>query len=402
MLYQFLEAHRSALIDRCREKVERRPAPRATQPELDVGIPLFLDQLIETLRRIEVARDGEPGPHRSHIARDVRSEIRIAATNQGQEAFRHGYSVSQVVHGYGDLCQSITEIAGETRVPVTVAEFQVLNQSLDDAIADAVSEYSRQRETMLGERTDLATGERLGFLAHELRNFLNTAMLAFAAIKSGSVALDGATAQVLDRSFAGLRGLLDRALTDVRLASGLPLQAMESIEVRDFVDETQVAAALEARTRACHFGVAPVAPGLYVLADRSLLSSAVSNLLQNACKFTRRHSHVSLKAYGLGSRVLIEVEDQCGGLPPGKAETLFTSFEQHHSDRSGMGLGLSIARRAVEAIGGVLSVRDMPGLGCVFTVDLPMHDPAASAACVGEQTVGEQVRSLARQPENKP
>jgi signal transduction histidine kinase len=287
--------------------------------------------------------------------------------------------VNQVVHGYGDLCQAITEIAGEKKAPVSVAEFQTLNCSLDDAIADAVTEYARQRDTVVAERSDVAMGERLGFLAHELRNFLNTAMLAFAAIKSGSVAIDGATAGVLDRSFTGLRDLVDRALTDVRLASGTPLENVEIVDVDGFIGEIQVAASLEARTRRCQFSVYPVAVGLRVQADRQMLGSAVSNLLQNAFKFTRPQSHVSLKAYGLGDRVLIEVEDQCGGLPAGMEESLFASFQQHHVDRSGLGLGLSIVRRAVEAVDGALRVRDMPGLGCVFTVDLPRHEAVQRA-----------------------
>ena len=196
-------------------------------------------------------------------------------------------------------------------------------------------------------------------------------MLSFAAIKSGSVSVDGATAAVLERSFIGLRDLIDRALTDVRLAAGVPEELLEHVAVDRFIAEVQVAASLEAKSKGCEFTVSPVAPGLVIRADRQMLDSALSNLLQNAFKFTRLHSHVSLKAYGTGDRVLIEVEDQCGGLPEGKAESMFHAFDQHHSDRSGLGLGLSISRRAVEASGGKLSVRDMPGLGCVFTLDLP-------------------------------
>ena len=70
---------------------------------------------------------------------------------------------------------------------------------------------------------------------------------------------------------------------------------------------------------------------------------------------------------------MIEVEDNCGGLPPGDAERMFQPFTQDSADKSGLGLGLSICRRSVEAIGGVLSVRNRPGVGCVFTVDLPRH-----------------------------
>jgi signal transduction histidine kinase len=99
----------------------------------------------------------------------------------------------------------------------------------------------------------------------------------------------------------------------------------------------------------------------------------LANLLQNAFKFTRDHTEVKLRAYALGGRVFIEVTDHCGGLPPGRAEKMFTPFAQHGEDRSGLGLGLFIARRSVEADAGTLSVRDMPGTGCVFTISLPRY-----------------------------
>ena len=97
------------------------------------------------------------------------------------------------------------------------------------------------------------------------------------------------------------------------------------------------------------------------------------NLLQNAFKFTHPHTEVTLNAYELGEHVLIEVEDHCGGLPPGSAEDMFSPFAQRGNDRSGLGLGLSIARQSVEADFGTLSVRDVPGTGCVFTISLPSH-----------------------------
>jgi signal transduction histidine kinase len=114
-----------------------------------------------------------------------------------------------------------------------------------------------------------------------------------------------------------------------------------------------------------------------VEADRQLLAAAVANLLQNAFEFTRPQGHVMLTTLSSKGRVLIEVEDECGGLPPGKAEELFLQFEQRGRDRSGLGLGLSISRRSVEADGGEIHVRDLPGKGCVFAIDLPRLLPPA-------------------------
>jgi signal transduction histidine kinase len=127
-----------------------------------------------------------------------------------------------------------------------------------------------------------------------------------------------------------------------------------------------------------------VDPALAVDADRESLISAVGNLLQNAFKFTRQHSEVSLSAYAAADRILIDVEDSCGGLPPGDFGRMFLPFTQGSADRSGLGLGLSICRRSVEANNGVLRVRDVPGTGCIFTIDLPRHSlPDHARAPVG-------------------
>jgi signal transduction histidine kinase len=75
-------------------------------------------------------------------------------------------------------------------------------------------------------------------------------------------------------------------------------------------------------------------------ADPRLLGSAISNLVRNALKFSRRGATVSVRAWRHEARVLIEVEDQCGGLPAGKTEELFSPFVQKGVDRSGFGIDL--------------------------------------------------------------
>jgi signal transduction histidine kinase len=88
-------------------------------------------------------------------------------------------------------------------------------------------------------------------------------------------------------------------------------------------------------------------------------------------KFTKHRTEVQLRAQVHEDRVLIAVEDRCGGLPARAVETMFLPFAQSGDDRSGLGLGLDISRRSVEANGGVLTVRDIPGTGCIFTIDMP-------------------------------
>jgi signal transduction histidine kinase len=251
-----------------------------------------------------------------------------------------------------------------------VEEFHTFNRCLDNAIADAVSEYGRQRDAITSDVSAQTMNERLGSLAHELRNLLNTAMLSFQAIETGKVAPGGATGAVLGRSLIGLRDLLDRSLADVRMTAGLQVRH-ELISIAELTREAHISAGMEAKVRGLTLTISPIDDAWTVEGDRQMLSAAIANLLNNAFKFTHAHGSVALRASANDKRVLIEVEDQCGGLPAGKAEDLFQPFQQRSSDRTGVGLGLSISRRGVEAHGGTLHVRNLPGKGCVFTIDLP-------------------------------
>ena len=372
VLHDFLTANREDLTDRCRLKVAQRRAPKATAIELEHGIPLFLDQLIKTLQVQQGAVPMQSRRVSGPSGGGGTSEIGETAARHGLELLQHGFTVDQVVHDYGDLCQAITDLAFERGAPVSVDEFRTLNRCLDNAIADAVTEFDYQRDLLIADKGVQALNERLGFLAHELRNLIQTATLAVTAIKAGNVGLAGATGAVLDRSLIGLRNLIDHSLADVRVTAGMPPQRRLTA-LADFVAETKISAALDAQARGCGFTVSAVDPKLAVDADRELLSSALGNLLQNAFKFTEPHTEVALRVRAAGNRVLIEVEDRCGGLHPGDPESMFQPFSQSGADRSGLGLGLSICRRSVEANSGILTVRDLPGTGCVFTIDLPRH-----------------------------
>lgn len=374
MLHTFLANNRDELISRCKAKVAGRPARGASVLQLERGIPLFLEQLTNTLR-IEQSDSpadsllvsGSPGGNAG------RSEIGEAAAQHGHELLRLGYTVDQVVHDYGDLCQAITDLAHERDAPFSVDEFRTLNRCLDNAIADAVTEFSYQRDFRIAAQHAQEENERIGSFAHELRNFLHTATLAFAAAKAGGLPLSGATGAVLERSLAGLGKLVDQSIEDARVPADRSAH-WTLFSLASFIEEVKRAATLTSQLRGCSFVVTPVDPDLAVNGDRDLLYSALGNLLQNAFKFTQPNTEVTLNAYAVADKILIEVKDHGGGLPPGKAEQMFLPFTQFGTDRSGLGLGLSIARRSVELNAGVLGVRDMPGVGCVFTIGLPRHE----------------------------
>jgi len=353
-LHDFIIRYREDLIERTRAKVACRLSPRRTGHELPHVVPLFLTQLTKFLEAEAVlsATNGE--------------EISVSATQHGAELLHEGFSIAQVVHGYLDLCQTVTELALELRLPIATEDFHTLNRCLDNAIASAVTEFARQH----GADASGAEARRQGFLAHELRNHLQTALLAFQVVKSGQVGLTGSTIGVLERSLRGLRDLIDRSVSETRLGGGP--RHRERIRVADLIEETEVQASLDATGRGLEFGVTPVDGQLLIDVDRQLFGAAISNLLQNAFKFTHPHGHVWLRTDRQAGHVSIRIEDECGGLPSGATEALFQPFEQRGADRSGLGLGLAITRQAIEADGGTVSVRDLPGRGCVFTIDMPL------------------------------
>ena len=362
MLHAFIRDNRDELLARVRARVTKREVPRATQPELDLGVPLFLARLSSLLEET-MTRDEED------VARGL---MHAAAGAHGQDLLAAGLTVAQVVHDYGDICQIVTALAIEREVPISTEEFRAFNRCLDDAIAGAVTEYGRVRE-----RSIVADGaERLGVLVHELRNVLSTAMLSFDTIKRGVAGTEGSLGAMHTRSLIRLRDLIDGSLTQVRLDAAIIKR--ERVVIAEVIEEAEIPASIQARSQGLRFSVAPVDIALRVDIDRQLLASALANLLQNAFKFTHAHSLVSLTTHATALRVSIDVEDECGGLPDGKAKEMFRPFAQLGVDRSGLGLGLTIARRAVEANGGELRVLDLPNVGCRFTIDLPRCAEAAA------------------------
>ncbi len=217
MLHEFLTSHRDELIQHCREKVAKRFAPARTPQVVDHGVPLFLEQLVRTLasEQLTTARaESEPAPS------PVPTDIGRNATLHGTELLRLGFTVDQVVHHYGDVCQAVTELAVRKNSPIDTDEFRTLNRCLDEAIADAVTAFGNERENaILDQATDLH--QRLGVLAEEQRRLVDVCLQTLAAIQSGQLAPAGATGTALVNTLKELRVLTDRTLPEIRLMSGV-------------------------------------------------------------------------------------------------------------------------------------------------------------------------------------
>ena len=285
--------------------------PPPTEAEISHGVPLFLDQLVDALR---LGLWSSP-------------QIEKSAVLHGHELLLQGFTVSQVVQDYGDVCQSVTGLAVEMNAPISTDDFRTLNRCLDDAIAGAVTEYGlgRNQSTLDGESA--RGSERLGFLAHQVPE-PGRHRDASRSMCSGRGMWEspGAPRAVLQRTLMSIRALMGRSLADVRLPQ--PVLNREQFLVSGFIDELAPAATLEANAKGITLTVMPVEDGVVVEADRQRPRGGRRNLLQNAFKFTGPRTTVTLRVGASAERVLIEILDECGGLPDGNVNELFRPFEE--------------------------------------------------------------------------
>jgi len=213
MLHEFISANREELIRRCKEKVAERFKPARVPPAIDHGVPLFLQQLVEMLRTEQLSAVGSGSVKSKTILSS--SEIARAAAIHGADLLHQGFTIDQVVHEYGDVCQSVTELAVEVDAHISTDEFRTLNRCLDDAIADAVRSWGLSRQIVINDRA-ISVQARLDAFENEHRRLIDMALRAFAAIRTGNVGLTGSTGALLHHAITELQRLAQLALSELR------------------------------------------------------------------------------------------------------------------------------------------------------------------------------------------
>jgi signal transduction histidine kinase len=281
----------------------------------------------------------------------------------GQQRFHLGYDVGALVREYGALRELLWDVIMESGVEVRLPELRRLFMHVTHNIADAAVQYGAARDAEMRRRT----AQHLAFLAHELRNPLSSARMALSLMRERGDVEPSRALEALERGLTRVGHLIDDSLVSARLGELIQLEC-SAIDVASFLGDVARESEVDAVAKDVSLRVAG---GGRLYGDVRSLHSAVSNLVRNAVKFTRAGAVVDIRARHGDGRVIIEVEDACGGLPEGTTKKLFDPFVQIGNDKSGFGLGLAIAKQAVDAHGGQLRVHDLPGKGCVFVLDLP-------------------------------
>ena len=349
-MHTFVATHRDELLALWLKKVKGWNPVGHTDDELIEGMPQFFDVLIAALAR----GDDDPG-------RAALGAPEIAAAH-GRQRFQRGFDVVTIARDYSSISDAIGALGGQHRLAFRSRDYHVFNLCLDAGVAAALDEFWQEARA----RADYQHSERVGILAHELRNALSSANMAFEILAEGRVDIHSGTGQVLRRSLNRMAHLVEQTLVASSLGAGVQ-PTLRPLSLATWLVETTASVAAE---RGITIAL-DLAPELTLEGDESMLGAAITNLLHNAVKFTRADGRIVLRAGPAGDHITIEVEDQCGGLDPGAHDRLFAPFVQGGRDQRGVGLGLTIARDAVLAHGGRLDLRDLPGHGCVFVITLP-------------------------------
>lgn len=358
-LHDVITARRDEVVVCWMAQVQGTFAPDA-MPSLELRdhMPEFLDEILAALRLDAGLVAVGPPPDESSSAAD-----------HGEQRLRLGFSLDSVVREYGALRDAIIETARLNAADISFRELQVVFDCVVTGIAHAVGEYARQRDAELTRQAN----EHFAFIAHELRNPLSTATLAFQLLREqGELPADSRAAHALERGLQRTTELVDQTLQNARHASGIQLQR-QATTLKALFEDVELSAIPEAQSRRVELRVV-VDSDQTVNVDLRLIRSALGNLLRNGVKYTNAGSVVELRGHVANGHVEIQIEDCCGGLPPGKVEEAFAPFVRLDERQSGFGLGLAIAKQAVEAHGGSIRVQNLPRKGCIFVLQLPIVD----------------------------
>jgi hypothetical protein len=207
MLADFVVSNREEIISRCRGKVAKRSSPPNSKADFDHGVPIFLDKLLVELR----------------LGLTSNPDISITAAKHGHDMLEQGFTPSQVVHGYGDVCQAITEMAVETKAAIGADDFRMLNRCLDDAIASAITQYGAERDAATATKpsndnsrtTSSNHNNSIRVLGDAMRVSVLAAKVAFEAIESGRVGIGGSTGHVLRRNLQATEDLNEHIQAEI-------------------------------------------------------------------------------------------------------------------------------------------------------------------------------------------
>ncbi|MBC5784410.1 response regulator [Ramlibacter sp. USB13] len=384
------------------------------EPRAPSGHDRQVVELLANTAAVVIERDRE-ARERSRIEQSLRSrQERFRALVAASQAIHASLSVEEVVAVITERARTIvgardatvTLFASGSPASLQVPECEGLSVSLNGAQGAKLGivqltgklsgEFSTDDEAVLTQLASMASvsienarlyeslreanqrkDEFLATLAHELRNPLAPIGNAIALLRKGGAQATEKVIGIMERQLRQMVHLVDDLLDVSRVTTGKIVLKREPAEVREIV-QVAIEASLplmQAARHTLHLDLPPEA--LHVVGDRTRLAQVLTNLLNNAAKYTPDGGRITLTARATRRDVLLQVRDSGLGIPADMLPRVFEIFTQvkHAEERSqgGLGLGLALVKKLVEMHGGDVWA-ESPGLvqGSTFTVRLPL------------------------------
>lgn len=355
-LADFIETHQGRIIECWKGRVKARMSIAMDESQLINSLPLFLDDLVDTLRK-----PPEEWPALK------------SAEEHGRQRVQVGVDIVNLTQEMSAVGEAIVELARQESFDLSSEDIQRLLRAVGRGTALSARAYAALRDEQLANEAS----QHFSFVAHEIRNPLNSARLVSEILSIAPPEEHQGHLDRLQRALTRLSEQVDNSLIEARLY-GKPRLELESVEANTLLDTVcdDVAAHVADRSITIRREI----ESFELEVDSKLIISALTNLLSNAVKFSCRGGEVVLQARTHEGRALFEVKDQCGGLPDGFQERLFQPFVQQNANKTGFGLGLAIVKQAAEAHGGAVRVSNYPGHGCRFVLDVPLRHSEAEDA----------------------
>jgi two-component system, sensor histidine kinase len=274
----------------------------------------------------------------------------------------------QVLMGVGGFMVVLALAMLGKKQEAALVEQAMLRRSAEDAV-DAVATVG------------LAKARFFAAVSHDLRQPVHAIGLYLAPLlASQKEGRDKQAVEGIYHSWQALDDLLSQVLDLTRMDAGNLQVELTTVDLAPLVRGLVVQHSAAAEKKGIRM-VAMVAPERYVLADLLMLKRALSNLIDNAIKFSPEDARIVVAARPVGVHWCVQVRDAGPGIAQAEQAKVFEEFVQLNNperDRAlGMGLGLAIAKRFVEMMDGKLSVRSAPGQGTCMSVLLPKVWPQA-------------------------
>lgn len=335
-----------------------------------------------------------------HPQEEASESTRAEALIQSVERLADQSITARVINSAGSVLagkpdpwgQPIAQASTQTLPGATVQLHLAGQWVLDDVIADqrralaqvgvltifsvlsiaAIAAWTVHRQIAIRDlkSTSVAT------VAHELRTPLASIRMLVDTLREGRYRSDTQLREYLDLVASEnerLTRLSETFLTYSRLDRKTDLFVKTSVHVNAFID--RAVAQLHPRLPSSNFTKDIPSSLPSVRGDLDALTQVITNLLDNALKYSEPPARIQLIARALNNKVSISIADEGIGIPESEHEAIFEPFYQvdHKLSRrrEGCGLGLSIVKEIVAAHGGSIDVRSAPGKGTIFTVNLP-------------------------------